>query len=84
MKIEILIQNGKTVICTDGLPVAEILPCDGAVDRFEAIEDGVWLWKRQTETPVDKMRMEVVLLGEPDFTMIPGISYNGNGWGTTP
>lgn len=84
MKTEILIRNGKTVICTGGLPVAEILPHDGAVDRFEVMEEGVWLWKRQTETPVDKMRMEVLLLDEPDFTMIPGISYNGNGWGTTP
>jgi hypothetical protein len=30
------------------------------------------------------MRMEVVLLGEPSFTMVPAVSYNGNGWGDFP
>jgi hypothetical protein len=28
--------------------------------------------------------MEMVLLGKPTFTMVPAISYNGNGWGDTP
>lgn len=30
------------------------------------------------------MKLEVVLLGEPTFTMVPAVSYNGNGWGSTP
>jgi len=30
------------------------------------------------------MRMEMTLLGAPTFTMVPAVSYNGNGWGDTP
>jgi hypothetical protein len=28
--------------------------------------------------------MEIVFYGEPSFTMVPAISYNGNGWGDVP
>ena len=66
----------------NGKIYAKILGVDGAVDTFEPIEDGAWRWLRHTDAPTDNMRMEMVLLGEPDFTMVPAISYNGNGWGS--
>ena len=81
---EILLQNGSHVIAVDGKIYARILPCEGAVDTFIPLENGAWKWHRHTEQPVDHMRMEVVLLGQPTFTMVPAVSYNGNGWGDYP
>ncbi len=77
----IQIENGYAV-AIDGKPYARILPVEGATDTFEPIENGAWKWHRHTDAPTDHMRMELVLLGEPTFTMVPSVSYNGNGWGT--
>ena len=77
----ILKSNGKYEICINGKAYAKILPCEGATDTFEPIEGGAWRWHRHTEKPTDHMRMEMVLLGAPTFTMIPAVNYNGNGWG---
>ncbi len=80
-----IIQNGEeTLLCIDGKPYAKILSAQGAEDSFEPLETGAWRWRRHTAAPVDRMRMEIVVYGKPDFTMIPAVSYNGNGWGTTP
>ena len=72
------------VIAVNGTPRAFLPALHGASDRFERIEDGAWKWYRHTETPTDHMRMELILLGKADFTMVPSVSYNGNGWGSTP
>lgn len=77
----IQIESGYAV-AIDGKPYAHILPVEGATDTFEPIENGAWKWHRHTDAPTDHMRMELVLLGEPTFTMVPSVSYNGNGWGT--
>ena len=82
--IEILQKNGIFEIMLGSKPYAKIVPTEGAVDTFEKIEDGAWKWHRHTEKPVDHMRMEIVLYGEPSFTMVPAVSYNGNGWGDVP
>ena len=82
--IEIILQNGIHTIVASGVPYAKIAPCEGATDTFEQIEDGAWRWHRHTEKPTDHMRMELVLYGEPSFTMVPAVSYNGNGWGNYP
>ena len=66
----------------DGKPYAKIFGVDGAQDSFEPIEDGAWRWMRKTDVPTDRMRMEMLLIGDPTFTMVPAISYNGNGWGS--
>lgn len=78
MKVEILRADDQTRICLCGDTVARILPCDGAEDSFCEIEEGVFHWTRKTSEPVSAMRMEAVLLGGADFTMVPGVSYNGN------
>ncbi len=75
------LENGYAVT-VNGNPYARILPCAGATDTFTPIEGGAWKWVRRTEQPVDHMRMELLLLGEPTFTMVPSVSYNGNGWGS--
>ena len=77
----IKIENGYAV-AIDGKPMAHILPAEGAADTFTPIENGAWKWHRHTAMPTDHMRMEMVLIGEPTFTMVPSVSYNGNGWGT--
>ncbi len=81
---EIIEKNGIYEIFADGKAYAKIVPVEGAVDTFEKIENGAWRWHRHTEKATDNMRMELVLYGEPSFTMIPAVSYNGNGWGNVP
>ena len=81
---EIVFQNGVHQITVNGASYAKILPCEGATDTFEPIEADAWRWHRHTDTPTDHIRMEMTLLGAPTFTMVPAVSYNGNGWGDTP
>ena len=76
--------NGIYEFCIGDKSYGRIVAAEGAVDTFEKIEDGAWRWRRHTEKPVDHMRMELVLYGEPTFTMVPSVSYNGNGWGDFP
>ncbi len=68
---EILLKNGIYELRTDGVAYGRIIPCEGATDTFIPIENGAWKWIRKTEVPTDHMRMELVLYGEPDFTMVP-------------
>ena len=82
--IDIIKINGCFHVCKDKAPYARIVPVAGAEDTFTPICDGVWRWHRHTSEPTDHMRMELVFAGEPDFTMVPAVSYNGNGWGDTP
>ena len=81
---EILYRNGRHEICLNGVAYGGVLAVEGATDSFEPIENGAWRWHRRTDAPVDHMRMELVLYGEPSFTMVPSVSYNGNGWGDYP
>ena len=81
---EIIRIKDGAVITVDGKAYARIWGIEGAVDTFEPIENGAWKWIRRTDVPTDHMRMEMVLLGEASFTMIPAVSYNGNGWGDFP
>ena len=79
---EIIFQNG--VLTLDGIAYGRIVPLEGAEDTFRKLEDGVWEWHRHTAEPTDHMRMELIFYGEPTFTMVPAVSYNGNGWGNYP
>lgn len=76
------IQNGS--ITLGGVAYARIVPQEGATDSFRELESGAWEWHRHTSEPVDHMRMELVFAGVPTFTMVPAVSYNGNGWGSFP
>jgi len=82
--IQITKADAGHAITVDGKVYAVIPAMAGAADTFEVIEDGVWKWNRHTDVPTDHMRMNVILLGTPSFTMVPSVSYNGNGWGDTP
>ena len=75
----ITIENGKILL--NGVAYGEIKAAEGATDSFEQLESGAWRWHRHTEVPTDHMRMELVFYGVPSFTMVPAVSYNGNGWG---
>ena len=81
---DILRENGCNYLVTDGAKAAEIVPVNGAEDSFVRINELAFLWKRTTSAPTVHMRMELLTFEKPEFTMIPSISYNGNGWGTTP
>ncbi len=81
---EITKQNEQFVITCGERVLAYILPAEGAADSFEKLEEGVWIWRRRTDVPADHMRMELLFAGRPVFTMIPAVSYNGNGQGNFP
>ncbi len=81
---EIIKTQDGYVIAINGKPYASIPSMAGAADSFDKIEDGAWRWHRHTDVSTDHMRMEMILLGDPTFTMVPSVSYNGNGWGDTP
>ena len=81
---DIIKKESGYAVTVGGKEYAFIPSLDGATDTFKKLEDGAWKWHRHTIAPTDRMRMELILLGDPDFTMIPAVSYNGNGWGTTP
>lgn len=82
--IEIVKSDSGHNIIANKTTLARIIAINGATDSFEKIEDGAYRWHRHTDAPTDKMRMEIILLGAPTFTMIPAVSYNGNGWGDVP
>ena len=82
--IEIVKSESGYDIIANKTTFARIIAINGATDSFEKIEDGAFRWHRHTDAPTDKMRMEIILLGDPSFTMIPAVSYNGNGWGDVP
>ena len=77
--VEIKYENGKYGTFAGGVAWGQIVAAEGAEDRFEQIEPGAWRWHRHTDKPVDHMRMELLFYGEPTFTMVPSVSYNGNG-----
>lgn len=81
---EIIKNESGHIITVNGKHCALIPAIKGASDSFDKLEDGAWRWHRRTDEPTDKMRMEVILLGGASFTMVPAVSYNGNGWGKTP
>ena len=81
---EIILKNGVHELRANGKAYGRIIPCEGATDTFAPIENGAWKWVRKTDVPTDHMRLELVLYGEPSFTMVPSVSYNGNGWGNFP
>lgn len=81
---EIIFQNGSFEIVLDGIAYGRIVPLENAKDTFRKLEDGAWEWHRHTAEPTDHMRMELVFCGVPTFTMVPAVSYNGNGWGNYP
>lgn len=81
---EIILKNGVHEIYENGVAYGRIVSVEGATDIFTPIENGAWRWIRKTDVPTDHMRMEVILFGQPTFTMVPSVSYNGNGWGTFP
>lgn len=61
-----------------------VLAHPGATDTFTPVDEGFWRWDRIIDEPTDQMRMELETTFAPEYWMVPGISYNGNGWGDTP
>lgn len=74
-------KGWDTCFYKDGLQLARAIGEEGCEDSFEEIETGVFCWKRKCP-PAEHMIMELRAAYSPDFTMIPGVNYNGNGWGT--
>ena len=76
------LKKGNRFELTDGNVV--LLTVDtaaGATDSFEKIEDGAWRWTRKLDRPVDQMQLAFDTGTAPEYTMVPAVNYNGNGWG---
>ncbi len=76
------LKNGNRFELTNGnVVLLTIESAAGAVDSFEKIEDGAWKWTRKLERPVDQMQLTFDTGAAPEYTMVPAVNYNGNGWG---
>ena len=84
MSTEIKRAEGGYDVVADGISVARVIALEGAEDSFLRLADNAFFWKRRVSEPRVRMRMELETLAPPTFTMVPSVSYNGNGWGTTP
>lgn len=62
--------------------VIKIKKEEGCTDTFTEIGGGAYLWRRETDVPVDKMDMSFFVGFDVSYTMVPCINFNGNGWGT--
>ena len=69
--VSIVKQQGADYISVNGELCGKIIPCEGAVDSFTELENGAWKWHRRTAEPTDSMRMELLFMGKPTFTMVP-------------
>lgn len=75
-------KNGKVYELTNGNTVLLTVEArDDATDTFEKIEDGAFKWTRKLNEPTDNMRLEFDTASVPEYTMVPAVNYNGNGWG---
>lgn len=79
-----VVDDGSWVLVSGEAPVLRVLPRRDATDTFTPIEGGFWRWERVSDEPTDAMRMELETTFTPQFWMVPGVSYDGNGWGDTP
>ncbi len=75
------VEEGRIVLTANGKDVAYLRTVSGAADTLTEIEPGAWRWTRRTEKPVSEMRMEMDTAYSANYTMVPAVNYNGNGWG---
>ena len=71
----------------------ELVPEDKTFDFLPKKEDAIRIMSFnircsdvgvQTAESRYTLVSETIFKGEPDFTMVPAVSYNGNGWGNVP
>lgn len=69
-------QDEKGVIASLSCPA-------GAADSFEKIpHENAWIIHRIWDASVQEMIFQVETEGKPEFWLVPGVNYNGNGWGS--
>jgi hypothetical protein len=68
-------------LSADGVDIAKITTPDGIRDELSLQAPGVVHWKRTSTEPKEHMAMDIIALYKPIHTMIPSVSYDGNGWG---
>ena len=84
MEIKIIKKDYDHFIALNNKEVIQIIGNKDYEDSFIKIDTYAYKWIRKTNSKVDHMSLEAYLLKEATFTMVPSISYNGNGWGTIP
>lgn len=76
-------QNGMAYFCVDNQKIASVPSCSGWSDRYEQVpNESAWIITRKCDNPVKAMIIEMQSSGTPDFWLVPGVNYNGNGWGS--
>lgn len=75
-------KKGQDILFFSGdIQIARLIGYSDAKDTLTILEDGIFEWRRQCK-PVKKMCMELETCYSSEFYLIPGINYNGNGFGT--
>ncbi|AFH62782.1 hypothetical protein ACVNS2_19190 [Paenibacillus caseinilyticus] len=71
--------------------IGDVLPFEderfAVTDTFEPLREGLLQWTRQftyrgESTAPSKLSMDFATDYEPEYYMIPSVTYNGNGWGS--
>lgn len=84
-------MNGEYTLLLDEKEIGRVLPFEDdrfeVNDTFESVRDGVVKWTRTFVYlgPVSesgKITMDFATSYEPQYYMIPSVTYNGNGWGS--
>lgn len=73
--------ENSTVFYLGDIPVCTAMGKPGYRDDFKRMRQGVYQWIRSGE-PTDRMEMVLRTAYNADYFMVPGVNYNGNGFGT--
>lgn len=79
--ISFIKKGFNTIFFHNDFEIGRVIGKVGCTDCFERKGDGIYQWIR-TSAPAERMTMELRTAYRPIFTIIPGVNYNGNGWGT--
>jgi len=82
MRIEFRNNSDKWEILLNGQEVLTTETPVGCTDSFEMINEQAFYWHRKTDTPVTVMKMTIKANFIPRYFLVPGVNYNGNGWGS--
>lgn len=83
LNTEILKTDRATVVKVNGVGVASLPFRENCADSFQWNADkNVWIITRTSAAPCTDMTIDLQSAGAPSFWLVPGVNYQGNGWGS--
>ena len=66
----------------NGIEISRLISGTDYTDTISPVQEDLWLITRHCSEPSQKMTLEIQSMGIPAFWLVPGVNYNGNGWGS--